>query len=94
MHRSPPGWWGLPYKQDVAGFNSRAVHLARVAQRKSSVLTKRWSGVRLPLWVRKQHSMVAVAHSAERRVVTPEAAGANPVSHPKRVVDVGTSSGL
>ena len=31
MHRSPPGWWGLPYKQDAAGFNSRAVHLARVA---------------------------------------------------------------
>ena len=38
--------------------------------------------------------MVFVAQLVERRSVKPVDAGSNPVGHPTRVVDVGTSSGL
>jgi hypothetical protein len=82
MHRSPPGRWGLPYKQDAAGFDSRAVHSARVAQRESTCSTHKGPAVRNRPRVRTQH-MVAVAHLVERRVVTAEETGSIPVSHPK-----------
>jgi hypothetical protein len=38
--------------------------------------------------------MVAVAQLVERRVVVPEVAGSNPVSHPKPVVGIGQPSRL